>query len=162
MVQSPGFTRPMHPGEDDAADRLLRLAHDGGAKAGLVKALRKSGAMAGEMVLPCEDRIIGYYALSTMNQPKGWLCLAAVAIHPDWQGLRHGKRMIGQLAEWARLSGVYVVAAHTPGFFIRAGFSLPRAAGLTSRLAPADLTLAGPGDDVPQQVLSFPKPFGVS
>ncbi len=162
MLQSPGFTRPLHPGEEDAADRLLRLAYDGGAKAGLVRALRKSGAMAGEMVLPCDDQIIGYYALSAMVQPKGWLCLAAVAIHPEWQGQRHGKRMVGQLSEWARLSGVYVVALDTPGFLVRAGFSRPRAAGLTTALSPADLTLAGPGDDVPQQALSFPKPFGAS
>ena len=160
MLQSPGFIRPMQSDEGDAADRLLRLAYDGGVAAGRVKALRKSGAMAGEMVLPCDDRIIGYYGLSTMVQPKGWLCLAAVAIDPDWQGLRHGKRMIGQLAEWARVSGVFVVALHTPEFFTRAGFSQPRTEGLTSPVAPADLTLAGPGDEVPQQALSFPKAFG--
>jgi len=162
MLQSPGFTRPLHPGEEVSADRLLRLSYDSDAKAGLVRALRKSGAMAGEMVLPFDDQIIGYYVLSAMIQPKGWLCLAAVAIHPDWQGQRHGKRMIGQLAEWARLSGVHVVATDAHEFLMRAGFSQTRAAGLTSPLSPADITLAGPGRDAPQQALRFPKPFGLS
>ena len=159
MTKSPGFTRDMRLGEEAGVEALLRLAFGGHDEAGLVAALRKSGAMAGEMVLPCDGEIVGYYALSRFIRPKGWLCLAPVAIHPDWQGMRHGKRMIGQLSEWARLSGTYVVVLGQPAFYGKAGFSLDRAAGLTSPYPITQTLLAGPGQDVPEQALTYPKAF---
>ncbi|MBU3259046.1 N-acetyltransferase [Roseovarius sp. PS-C2] len=159
MTKTPGFTRDMRPGEEAGVEALLRLAFGGLDEARLVAALRKSGAMAGEMVLPCDGEIVGYYALSRFIRPKGWLCLAPVAIHPDWQGMRHGKRMIGQLTEWARLSGTYVVVLGQPAFYGKAGFSLDRAAGLTSPYPITQTLLAGPGQDVPEQALTYPKAF---
>lgn len=159
MTKAPGFTREMRPGEEAGVEALLRLAFGGLDEARLVAALRKSGAMAGEMVLPCDGGIIGYYALSRFIRPKGWLCLAPVAIHPDWQGMRHGKRMIGQLTEWARLSGTCVVVLGQPEFYGRTGFSAARAAQLGSPYPLDHTLLAGPGTDAPRETLVYPKPF---
>ena len=144
---------------DGAVDALLRLAFDGRAEALLVSKLRRAGVMAGEMVLPCQDKIVGYYALSQFIKPKGWLCLAPVAIHPDWQRQHHGQRMIGMLSEWARITGSYVVVLGQPEFYARGGFSLERAAKLSTPYPITQTLLAGPGADVPQETLIYPKAF---
>ncbi len=134
MTKTPGFTREMRPGEEAGVEALLRLAFGGLDEA-------------------------RYYALSRFIRPKGWLCLAPVAIHPDWQGMRHGKRMIGQLTEWARLSGTYVVVLGQPEFYGKAGFSAARAAQLGSPYPLDHTLLAGPGTDAPRETLVYPKPF---
>lgn len=155
----PGFARDLRRGEEAAVDRLLSRAFGGEDEVRLVHRLRRDGAMAGEVVLPCGDGIAGYYALSKMRAPKGWLCLAPVAIDPDWQGQRHGQRMIGMLAEWARLSRVHVVVLGQVGFYERGGFRQDRAAHLTSPYPIAHTLLAGPGDDAPAEKLLYPKAF---
>ncbi|WP_370212254.1 GNAT family N-acetyltransferase, partial [Roseovarius sp.] len=85
------FSREMRRGDEPAVEALLRAAFGGGAEAQLVAALRKSGRMAGEVVQPQGEAIIGYYALSQMRGPKGWLCLAPVAVDPDHQGRGVGR-----------------------------------------------------------------------
>ena len=115
--------------------------------------------MAGEMVAPRQDQVLGYYALSYFVRPKGWLCLAPVAIHPDAQRQRNGKRMIGLLSEWARISGTYVVVLGQPEFYTRGGFSLGRAARLSSPYPITQTLLAGPGDDVPEETLIYAPAF---
>lgn len=160
MIQGPGFIREMRAGEEPAVGSLLRLAFEGEVEAVLVNELRKDGAMAGESVLPVQDRIIGYYALSEFISPKGWLCLAPVAIHPDVQRQGHGRRMIGQLTEWARISGRYIVVLGQPEFYGCAGFSLARAARLHSPYPITHTLLAGPGDDAPELQLQYPAAFG--
>ncbi|WP_439154984.1 GNAT family N-acetyltransferase [Yoonia sp.] len=159
-LQTPQFSRDMHKGEEDAVDALLRAAFPGPEEAALVRRLRKSGAIAGETVLPMDDRIVGYYALSRMVSPKGWLCLAPVAMHPDVQGRRLGKRMIGMLTEWARLTGTPVVVVGDPGFYTKAGFSAAQAAGLQSPYPAENVTIAGVGDTAPTEQLVFPPEFG--
>ncbi|SLN65954.1 hypothetical protein PEL8287_03641 [Roseovarius litorisediminis] len=159
MFSNREFTREMRRGEEGKVDALLMQSFGGNEEVKLVRALRKTGAMAGEMVLPQGDRIIGFFALSRFRQPKDWLCLAPVAIHPDWQRQRNGRRMIGLLSEWARISGSYVVVLGQPEFYGRAGFSLERAAGLTSPYPITHTLLAGPGADVPKQELTYPKAF---
>ena len=153
------FSREMRRGEESAVAALLERAFGGQAEARLVEKLRLAGDIAGETVLPSDDGIVGYYALSAMRSPKNWLCLAPVAIDPDWQRQGHGRRMIGLLAEWARLSGCYVVVLGEPGFYERAGFSVARAAKLTSPYPITNTLLAGPGSDVPEQTLIYPKAF---
>ena len=143
QLQSPGFSRDLHPGEESAVDDLLRLAFGGTEEVALVHKLRKSHAIAGEVVLPMGDGIVGYYALSAMRRPKGWLCLAPVAIHPDLQRRGHGRRMIGMLTEWARLSGTPVVVVGAPAFYQRAGFRSDFAAELTSPYPAEHTLLAG-------------------
>jgi putative acetyltransferase len=150
----------MHRGEEVAVEALLRAAFDGEAEAKLVDALRRSGAMAGEMVLP--DRsggVAGYYALSAMQAPKGWLCLAPVAVHPEWQGQGHGRRMIGQLSAWARAARQYVVVLGEVAFYERAGFDHARAARLQGPYPVKHMSLAGPGDDAPSCELIYPRAF---
>jgi len=92
MVIGPDFVREMRRGEEDAVEALLKAAFPGPNEAALVRRLRKDRDIAGESVLAWQGDIIGYFALSTMRTPKTWLCLAPVAIHPDWQGKRHGRR----------------------------------------------------------------------
>ncbi len=159
MVRSPDFTREMRKGEEQAVDTLLRLAFGREDEGKLVKALRKERCIAGENVTALNGQILGYFALSYMVQPKGWLCLAPMAIHPEWQRQRTGQRMMGLLTEWARLSGTYVVVLGPPEFYQRGGFSTDRAAGLTSPYPITHTLLAGPGADVPKQELTYPKAF---
>lgn len=143
-------------------DDLLKRAFEGEAEARLVAQLRRDGAIAGEMVMPLAGRILGYYALSRFRAPGRWLCLAPVAVDPDWQGCGHGRRMIGQLAEWARLSGTCVIVLGQPEFYERAGFSRARAAGLTSPYPVSHTLLAGPGEDAPEKTLIYPAAFGAT
>jgi putative acetyltransferase len=162
MLIGPDFSRELRRGEEDEVDALLRSAFDGAAEAELVRALRKTGAMAGESVATWDGRIAGYYALSHMVAPKGWLCLAPVAVSPDRQGSGLGRRMMGMLSEWARLSETYVVVLGQVAFYERAGFSQARAQGLTSPYPLAHTMIAGPGTDVPVAALQYPKAFATS
>ena len=162
MLIGPDFSRELRRGEEDEVEALLRSAFDGAAAAELVRALRKTGAMAGESVATWDGRIAGYYALSHMVAPKGWLCLAPVAVSPDRQGRGLGRRMMGMLSEWARLSQTYVVVLGQVAFYERAGFSQARAQGLTSPYPLAHTMIAGPGTDVPVSALQYPKAFATS
>ena len=159
MVSGPDFVRDMRSGEEEAVDALLRTAFAGPQEADLVRALRKDRDMAGESVLAWQGDVVGYFALSHMRVPKGWLCLAPVAIRPDWQGKRQGQRMIGMLSEWARISGCYVVVLGQVAFYERAGFLQVRAAQLDTPYPVGNTLLAGPGDDAPKATLKYPKAF---
>ncbi|WP_238987457.1 GNAT family N-acetyltransferase [Roseovarius dicentrarchi] len=150
MFRFPEFSRDLHRGEEGAVGDLLNRAYGGGAEAKTVDGLRRAGVIAGEVVLPCQGGIVGYYALSRMRAPGGALCVGPVAIDPDWQRAGHGRRMIGLLAEWARLSGTCVLAEGCEAFFARAGF---RASGVDG------LWLAGPARDLSGVELLFPKAF---
>lgn len=154
----PSFLRPMKPADAAPVDALLRAAFGGSEEADLVAKLRKAGAMAGEMVLPLGDAPIGYYALSQMVAPKGWLCLAPVAIRPDWQRKNHGKRMIGQLVAWAEGAQQPVVVLGQPAFYERAGFSRAKAANLVTPYQ-AEFTLLAGHEGAPEATLVYPDAF---
>lgn len=159
MLQFPDHAREMRKGEEDAVDALLKAAFPTADEAKLVRALRKSGDIAGETVLPMGDRIVGYYALSKMIAPKKWLCLAPVAVAPDLQGRRFGTRMMGMLSEWARLSKSTLVVLGDVPFYEHAGFSGKRAQNLTSPYPLSHTMLAGDGDKAPTETLIYPKAF---
>jgi len=159
LTQAPQFSRDMKPGEEDAVEALLRAAFAGQDEATLVCKLRKSGVIAGETVMPMGDRIVAYYALSYMIRPTGWLVLAPVAVHPDVQRHGYGKRMIGMLTEWARLTQTPVVVVGEPGFYEKAGFSRECAANLVSPYPIAQTLLAGVGTQAPAKDLIYPQPF---
>ena len=147
ILRFPEFSRDMRRGEEVVVDALLARAFDSPDKAKQVAALRRDGDIAGEVVLPFQGNIVGYYALARLKAPVGWLCLAAVAIDPDWQGAGHGRRLIGMLSEWARLSGQSVIASGPTAFLTRAGF------------APAPIEgalLAGPVTDMPEITPLYP------
>ncbi len=149
----------MRADEIAQVDALLRKAFDGPDEAELAVKLRRAGVMAGEMVLPLSDGVIGYYALSNMVEPKGWLCLAPVAIAPEWQGKNHGKRMIGQLVAWAESTKQPVVVLGQPKFYQSTGFSRAGAAKLQSPYPVKNTLLAG-HEGTPEAKLTYPKAFG--
>ncbi|WP_323768130.1 N-acetyltransferase [Marinovum sp.] len=163
MLQTPGFLRAMKPGEEPAVDALLRAAFGGEEEVRLVARLRKAGVMAGESVLPGPEGAagpVGYFALSQMRAPKGWLCLAPVAIHPDWQGRGQGRRMVRMLAGWAGAAGQTVVVLGDPGFYESCGFSTARAAQLNSPYPIDHTAILAPGENVPAETLRYPAAFG--
>lgn len=159
LFPTPQFARDLKAGEEAAVDALLQAAFGGDDEVRLVHSLRKSHAMAGEVVLPMNDRIVGYYALSALVKPKGWLCLAPVAIHPDLQGRGHGKRMMGVLTEWARLTQTPVVVLGAPEFYEKAGFSRHYATALQSPYPVENTMLAGVSKPVSAQHLKYPDAF---
>ena len=152
--------RELRRGEEAQVDDLLALAFKGQDEVRLVHRLRKDRAIAGEMVISADNRIVAYAGLSQMIQPKGWLCLAPVAVLPDWQGRHIGSRMVGMITEWARLSKKTIVVLGEPGFYARNGFSSERAAQLTSPYPISHTLLAGPGETAPTETLVYPKAFG--
>lgn len=158
-LQTPDFARDLRPGEEGAVDDLLRTAFGGADEAELVHKLREDRAIAGETVLPMADRIVGYYALSYLIQPKGWLALAPVAIHPDMQRRGHGRRMLGILTEWARLTTTPVVVLGEPDFYQKAGFSGAMAARLQPPYPISHTLLAGVAGPPPAETLVYPHAF---
>ncbi|SFS21919.1 GNAT family N-acetyltransferase [Yoonia litorea] len=160
MNGGPDFARELRAGEEDQVDALLQAAFGGQEEATLVRRLRKARCMAGETVQTWDGEIIGYYALSSMVRPKGWLCLAPVAIKPELQGHGYGKRMIGFLSEWARLTKTPVVVLGDPAFYERAGFSRAKATQLSSPYPIDHTMLAGMDQPAKPQALVYPAPFG--
>lgn len=153
------FAREMHRGEEDQVDQLLRDAFGSLAEAQLVRKLRKARVIAGETVLPLDDRIIGYYALSYLVKPKGWLCVAPVAIHPDFQRQGRGRRMMGILTESARLTKTPVAVLGDPRFYEKAGFSAAHAAQLHTTYPIENTMLAGVDKPVAAQDLVYHPAF---
>lgn len=159
-MQFPGFIRPAVSADLTAVADLLAAAFGGSEEVALVHTLLKTGAMRGEQVIPLGDGVIGYYALSAMQAPAGWLCLAPVAIAPDWQGRGHGRRLVAQLAAWADQTAVPVVVVGPPEFYSKAGFSQTAAQRLTSPYTIDHTLLAGVGDTAPAATLRYPVAFG--
>ena len=159
MFNMPSFARDLKRGEEPLVDALIETAFGGEDEVKLVHKLRKLGLIAGEQVMPMGDRIVGYYALSYMVKPKGWLCLAPVAIDPDVQRRGYGKRMMGMLTEWARLTGTPIVVLGPQEFYSKAGFSHDAAAKLRGPYRQEHLALAGVMG-VPEQALVYPTAFG--
>lgn len=181
LVTGPDFSRGMRPGEEDEVDALLRAAFPGPEEAGLVRDLRRANLMVAEMVTPWQDRVAAYAAVSRMVAPEGWLCLAPVAVWPDWQRgalgrnegdgqpnpYHFGTRLVSMLVmaftQPAALStggaSPTLVVLGKPSFYARCGFSLDRAARLDGPY-PIDHTLiVRPGDDIPKETLVYPPAF---
>jgi len=179
VVIGPDFVRDARRDEFDEIDDLLIAAFDTPAEAKLVRQLRKDGAMAVELVTLWERKIGAYVALSRMQSPNGWLCLAPMAVRPEWQDgalapslgqerhFRFGSRLLSQLA-LAHESGLLakgfgqdasIVVLGKPSFYQRAGFSLDRARNLSSPY-PLEYTLIlRHGDDAPSDTLVYPEAF---
>ncbi|QAX28955.1 N-acetyltransferase [Leisingera sp. NJS204] len=91
MVVGPDFMTGVDEEHFDEVDTLLKAAFPTDAEARLVRQLRADGDMLYEFRKPWEGRIGGYFALSRMQAPADWACLAPMAVLPEWQG--------GKLAE---------------------------------------------------------------
>ncbi|CAM4346978.1 GNAT family N-acetyltransferase [Palleronia rufa] len=141
-----------------ATEALLRAAFAGQAEADLVFALRRGGAMAAERVAVMGGRSVGYLALSRMRGPKGWLCLAPVAVQPEWQGRGTGLSLLRDAAQVA--GGATVVVLGEPAFYTRAGFSSARAERLASPYPLSHTLILRPGTDRPRETLVYPEAFG--
>jgi len=158
VLKTPGFIRDMKPGEEDAVERLLLAAFETDAEARLVRKLRKANAIAGETVLPMGDDIIGYFALLKMVKPKGWLALAPVAIDPEFHRQGFGKRMLGMLTEWAKITSTPVVVLGNPVFYERCGFDRSAVAKLSGP-CPIEFTMLVGVDGTPEEELIYPAAF---
>ncbi|MGR3621578.1 GNAT family N-acetyltransferase [Pseudophaeobacter sp.] len=91
MVVGPDFTTEVKDAQYDEVETLLKAAFPTDAEAQLVRQLREDGDMLVELQKPWDGKIGGYLALSRMQAPRGWACLAPMAVRPEWQG--------GKLAE---------------------------------------------------------------
>ncbi|WP_424978593.1 GNAT family N-acetyltransferase [Leisingera sp. S232] len=91
MVVGPDFSSSVKEEHYEDVDALLKAAFPTDAEARLVRQLRADGDMWFECRKPWDGRIGGYFALSRMQAPNGWACLAPMAVRPEWQG--------GKLAE---------------------------------------------------------------
>ncbi len=91
MVIGPDTLRDVVPAQFDAVDDLLKAAFPTDDEPRLVRMLREDGDMLHEFQKPWAGELGGYFALSRMQAPAGWACLAPVAVRPEWQG--------GKLAE---------------------------------------------------------------
>ena len=168
-------------GQRDEADLVHRLRTDGEVVLEVVKCWhdRETG----------QGRIGAYMTISRMVAPQNWFCLGPVAVLPAWQNgaldpddrtrgsFRFGSRLVREYAELFAQGGDWwtgllarkgfiqgdeaptLVVVGKPSFYARAGFSLDRAARLTTPY-PLHVTLiARPGDDVPERVLTYPAAF---
>lgn len=156
----PDHFRTARPADHPAIDALVTLAFGGPAEAGLVRALRHAGAMEAEFVMVGDDgEIVGHLALSRLVAPAGWLALAPVAVHPDWQGRRIGSRFVAGVARLLSIRGQSVVVLGKPSFYARAGFSLSRAAALVAPYPNDHLLILRAGVDAPAETLVYPAAF---
>jgi putative acetyltransferase len=88
VVVGPDFSTKVVETQQDEVEGLLKAAFPTDAEARLVRQLRADGDMLFEVQKPWEGRIGGYFALSRMRTPRGWACLAPMAVRPEWQGGR--------------------------------------------------------------------------
>ena len=153
------FVRPMKAGEEAEVAALLEAAFGGPDEARLVERLRKTGAIAGEMVLPAGGALAGYYALSYMAAPKGWLCLAPVAVTPERQGSGLGRRMMGQLAAWAEATHAEIVVLGRADLYEGVGFSRAKAAQFETPYPVEHTMYFGPKPNAGAVKLSYHKAF---
>lgn len=155
----PDHMRAARAADHDAIDALLRAAFPGPEEARLVRALRAAGAIDMELVLPDAAGLAGYLALSRMTAPESWLCLAPLAIAPEWQGRGLGQRLVKAALKLVAIKAQTVVVLGDPGFYARCGFSAARAARLTSPYPINHTLISRPGDDLPEAALRYPAAF---
>lgn len=152
--------RAARPADHAAIDSLLRAAFPTHAEARLVQTLRAAGALEMELVLPDDEAALaGYLALSRMTAPEGWLCLAPLAIAPQWQGRGLGQRLTKAALKLTAIKGQTVTVLGDPGFYGLCGFSQTRAARLSSPYPIAHTLIAGPGEEAPEASLIYPAAF---
>ncbi len=175
MVSRPESSQEMKLWQAAEVDALLKASFEGDEEVQLVHRLRQDGDMAQEMVLSVEGRIAGYAALSRMRQPEGWLCLAPVAVWPEFQrgaaapagqgkkDWQIGRRLVSDLVAATKHpefgGNPAIVVLGQPEFYEKCGFSRARAARLKSPYPVEYTLLAAPGSDVPAETLVYPAAF---
>lgn len=156
----PSFTREARDTDYDAIDRLLVAAFGSAEEAQLTRDLRAENAIWQEIVMPWDDEVAGYLAVSRFVAPEGWLCLAPVAIHPDWQRTGRGQFMVEAVVEeFSKKLGRFMVVVGNGKFYRRCGFLATRAARLESPYGTEHALLSGPEMSIPTETLIYPKAF---
>lgn len=171
----PGTLRPAEAGDYPEIDTVLRAAFGGTEEAFLIERLRFDGAVWHEFVMDHEGHVAGYYALTRMIAPRGWACLAPVAVRPEWQrgalaridngapwqiGTEMMRALVDRVENRAEGLPETVVVLGEPAFYGRTGFSLERASRLRSPYPIAHTLIARAGTDSPDETLVYPAAFG--
>lgn len=176
MVIGPDASREMRREEAEEVDALLRAAFGGEEEVKLIHALRRDGDMVSEMVKPWQGRIAGYAALSRMQSPAGWLCLAPVAVLPEFQrGVlapagqskgpwQVGRRLVSEIGVAVSDPGLTaipaVVVLGQPEFYEKCEFYRRKAINLKTPYLLEYTMLAAPGEAAPVAELRYPAAFG--
>ena len=181
MAIGPDVSAAVRPEEHEEIDALLRAAFGRPDEADLVRRLRADGDVWAELVIRWQGVIAAHAALGRMRAPRGWACLAPLAVLPRCQngaaappGMRgtHAFRFGTRLAQWSILIGetawkgdlggrfpaAIVVLGSVP-FYERAGFSAARARNLRSPFPVEHTLLAEAGHDAPEATLVYPRAF---
>jgi putative acetyltransferase len=120
--------RPERPADHDAARRVHQEAFGPGSpEAGLVDALRASGAAVPELCLVAvdDDEVVGHIVFSraTLGSGHEVLALAPMAVLPERQSQGIGSELVDEsLLLAARSHFPLVVVLGHPGFYPRFGF----------------------------------------
>lgn len=171
MVVGPDV-RAARTADPDEIDALLRAVFGRADEANLACRLRADGDMWAEMVTRWDGVIAAYAALGRMRAPRGWACLAPLAVLPRFQnaaaappGMRGASEfrfgtclaqypvLIGTEAwrrdRWGgRFPAAIVVLGSVP-FYERVRFSAARAANLRSPYPIESTLLAAPPATMP-------------
>lgn len=140
-------------------DSLLRAAFKSEDEAALVHMLRADRDMAAELTVVEDDRLVGYAALSWMQRPSGWVCLASVAVEPSVQRRGIGGKLMKLVGQWIAERDLTAVVLGDPEYYGKRGFSAARARNLSSPYPIEHTLLAGPGDGAPKERLVYPSAF---
>lgn len=129
--------RPEFPGDAEAIGQLIDRAfaddpHSNGSEAGIVEALRNSGALTVSLVATTEDSVksgtvVGHVAFSPVQISDGsnnWFGLGPVAVEPEFQSRGIGRALIQKgLAMLQELGAAGCVVLGEPSYYGRFGFT---------------------------------------
>jgi putative acetyltransferase len=128
--------RPAISADQAAIDTLLESAFGGRDEVELVRALRKDGDIAYELVCTSGADVTGHIVFSPLDGPLRCLALAPLSVLPQKQGHGIGTMLVKQGLEAARQQdwqAVFVLG--DPGYYQRFGFSVDRAKAFQSPYA---------------------------
>lgn len=156
------FLRLVLPEDRDAVSALLARAFPTEAEARLVEALRDAGDMVVELVAIIDGEIEGHIAFSRHPAPRGWVCLAPLAVARRYR--RHG--VGGGLVRYGldhvrRQKAQAVTVLGDSKYYRRFGFTRKAAENLTSPF-PEEHTLLypiAPGSAGTAAHLVYAEPF---
>lgn len=129
----------------------------------LIRALRKSGELAVELVAVAKAGLVGHVALSRMVSPENWLALGPVCVRPEnaGQGIGHELILHGiDAARRAKFDAIVVVG--DPDYYRRFGFVF---GGPAELISPYPRQYTGlypikPAVAAAHAVLQYPDAFG--
>lgn len=149
---------PVEPENFVTIDDLLRRAFQAPCEARLVQDLRDTGDMVVEYGLTHCGRIVSYAAVSWMQAPKGWLCLAPVASDRDACGNGYATALASEVVKIHQGDRTLVVM-RDPALYGRCCFDKSRARNFRSPYPVSHMLLAGAGEYAPAVRLEYTRAF---